>query len=321
MRPSRLFFALVLFMAAGFPAAAADLVRNGGFEADELGLLSMWTTDAWVDTDEAVRFFTTEQVRFSGRRSFVIANLEPNDSRGIQWLGVSPNTLYKLSAWVMASDIRSEGVGANISVLGSTSAAGDLKETNGKWRQVILYGRTGPGQTALAVVIRLGFYNSLATGMAMFDDVKLEPLAALPKGAKAVNFGANEAAEVFPTGTPANPPTEEKGALPVVAQRSAVNAMPWIMLLTLAALAAATASIAGTALIVLLKGSAPKDGEDDGKKSFGEKIKKMKPRAFFAMLAPPRGQAHAKAAVKKAAEKKRKRQTAARVSLDSIRIK
>ena len=256
MRPTGLlvvllFLALLVVLCAPI-GALENLVSNGGFEADALGILSMWSTDAWVDADEAVRFFTSEQAAHSGRRCFAIANLEPNDSRGVQWLRVKPDTLYRLSAWISARDVVTEKIGANISVLGSTSAAGNLKDTGGKWRYVELYGRTGAGQTALAVVVRLGFYGSLATGVALFDDVILEETAALPKGAKAISFGSNEAAEIFPTETSVEPPAQETAAQTTT--NSAISdSMPWIMLLTLAALAAATASIAGIALIVLLR--------------------------------------------------------------------
>ncbi len=248
--------------------ALENLVSNGGFEADELGMLSMWSTDAWVDTDEAVRFFTTEEDAHSGRRCFAIANIEPNDSRGVQWLRVKPATLYRLSAWVSARDVLSEKIGANISVLGSTSAAGNLKDTGGTWRYTELYGRTGAGQSALAVVVRLGFYGSLATGVALFDDVILEEIPALPEGARAISFASNDAGEIFPTESNREPPAQKtaaQAASPRPAALSTISgSMPWISLLTLAALAAATASVAGIALIVLLRtyGKRPSGGAE-----------------------------------------------------------
>lgn len=260
--------------AAAAPAAGTppNLVINNGFEEDRLGLLSMWSTEAWVNTADAVRFFTTEQLHHSGKRSFVIANLQKNDSRGVQWVTVKPNTLYRLSAWVMAQDVDSAGIGANISVLGSTSAAGDLKSTGGKWVYVEMYGRTRPDQASLAVVVRLGFYGSLATGYAMFDDVALQAVSALPAGTRAIDFGANDASEVFPAGTV--PRTRAEIAEPAGA--------PWVVIVILAVLAAAVSVVAAAVVIVMLRGGAGSPGK---KKT---QVKKGAGRAKSAKAEPGR---------------------------------
>ena len=101
-------------------------------------MLAMWSTEAYLYSEDAVRFFTTEQMRYSGRRSLVIANLQPNDARAVQWVKVKPGTLYRLSCRIMAQQVEAGTVGANISVLGSTSAAGDLRDTGGRWEYVEL---------------------------------------------------------------------------------------------------------------------------------------------------------------------------------------
>jgi hypothetical protein len=240
--------ALFLLFAAGASLHAVEnLVRNSGFENDELGMLSMWTTEALVHTDEAVRFFATDQARHSGRRSFAIANLQPNDSRAVQWVVVKPDTLYKLSAWVTVHGMVSGGTGANISVLGSTTAAGGLKDTGGKWRLVELYGRTGPAQTALAVLVRLGFYGSPSKGIALFDDVSLEEAAAVPAGMKAVSFGANEAADVFPVVSSGQEAPEPAGRSP------GPLTLPWVVTFALAAVAAAASIFNGILLALLAR--------------------------------------------------------------------
>ena len=240
-----LIFALLIVISPRL-SALEDLVQNGGFETDELGMLSMWSMDAWINTEAAVRFFATEQFMHSGRRSFAIANLQPNDSRAVQWISVKPDTLYRFSAWIMAKDVVSEGMGANLSVLGSTSAAGDLKDTGGEWRYAELYGRTGPRQKSLAVLLRLGFYGSLATGIAMFDDAKLEELSSLPEGAQAISLGDNTAAEVFPVVTSSQAAPESPKAAPKAAT-------PWAVMLVLSALAAATVLVAGAVVLMLFR--------------------------------------------------------------------
>lgn len=79
-------------------------------------------------------------------------------------------------------------------MLGITSAAGNLTDTAGEWVPVELYGRTGPSQSSLGVVVRVGFYGSLARGLALFDDVSLEELPGPPPipSDKIVKLGSAE---------------------------------------------------------------------------------------------------------------------------------
>ncbi len=198
--PMRALLLLLLPLLLAAPALGAEnLLQNGGFEQDELRMLAMWSTEAYLYTESAVRFFTTEQLRYSGRRALVIANLQPNDSRAVQWVKVKPNTLYRLSCRIMAQQVEAGSVGANISVLGSTSAAGDLRDTGNRWEYVELYGRSGPSQESLGVLVRLGFYGSLAKGIALFDDARLEEVGAVPAAAtgKVIDFAENKQDNIF----------------------------------------------------------------------------------------------------------------------------
>jgi hypothetical protein len=91
---------LLLFLSL-FPLfGEGNIIKNGSFEFDSAGHVARWTCEVFVQTDEAVRFFTSEEVRYDGKRSMAIANLKPNDSMLIQWLDVEPHSLYKLSCWV-----------------------------------------------------------------------------------------------------------------------------------------------------------------------------------------------------------------------------
>jgi len=186
---------LALLLLAACPdalSAPENLIANGGFEEYDLGILSMWSPEAYENTPEAVRFFVVDAERHSGKRSFAIASMKANDARAIQWVRVKPSTVYKLSCWMQARDVVSEGIGANISVVGSMNAAGDFKDTKGRWAYVEMYGKTGPAQHSLGVMIRLGFYGSRAVGMALFDDVAMEELSAPPAGpAEVIDFSSN----------------------------------------------------------------------------------------------------------------------------------
>lgn len=196
IRPMRAFEpALLLLLLSLVPCAAQsarNLVENGSFEESELGQVSMWTMDAQVNTPAAVRFFTTDVEKVSGRRSLAIANQEANDARAVQWIRTRPDTWYRISCWVQTRNISGEASGANISVLGSTRLAGNLQGTVGRWKYVELLGKTGPRQHAMAVLCRVGFYRNPAKGLALFDDFSVEELPGPPaKGHDTVDFGEN----------------------------------------------------------------------------------------------------------------------------------
>jgi hypothetical protein len=90
---------LVIFMLLGLCAAfaastggtAANLVANGGFEDEELGSVAMWSTSAWVPTDDAVRFFVTSDAKHGGSRSFAIANLSSTEMVVVRSLPPAPS--------------------------------------------------------------------------------------------------------------------------------------------------------------------------------------------------------------------------------------
>lgn len=169
-----------------------NLLSNPGFEDDVLGQLAMWHIDAYLNNDEARRIFCSDQEVYQGKRSLVIVNILPNDSRVVQWLRVEPDTYYCLSAWVKAEGIAGADIAANISVLGSITPSASLKDTHGKWERLELYGKTVAGQHYLAVALRLGFYNNLVVGKVCFDEARLEKLSQPPSDVKIVNFGSNQ---------------------------------------------------------------------------------------------------------------------------------
>ena len=168
-----------------------NLLSNPSFEEDVLGQLAMWQADSYLNNDEARRIFCSNQEVYDGRRSLVIVNILPNDSRVVQWLKVEPDTYYCLSAWVKAEGIAGADIAANISILGSISPSQSLKDTKGKWERLELYGKTEADQHYLAVTLRLGFYNNLVVGKVCFDEARLERLTQPPSNVKIVNFGSN----------------------------------------------------------------------------------------------------------------------------------
>jgi len=185
---------LFLVYAAGVLCAGEDsknMIENSSFEEDYLGNLAMWDTDAYINNEDAFRIAASDDLSHSGKRSLVIVNLVPNDTKVIQWVKVEPDTFYKLSCWIMAEGVSGEGIGASISILGNATALKDFKNTKGEWEYLEIVGKTGSEQNLLPVAVRLGFYGGMSTGLAYFDDIELIKLAEPPAG-KVVDFSSDK---------------------------------------------------------------------------------------------------------------------------------
>ncbi|MGE5551472.1 MAG: glycosyltransferase family 39 protein [Bacteroidota bacterium] len=194
-----LIFLPALFILSVLPiGASANLIANGGFENVAAGQPEMWSRDVWVQGDDATRFSVETGRAHTGARCAVIESYKENDAKLVQHVRVKPGTVYKLSCWIKAENAGPETKGANITVLGILETSKDLRDTQGKWEYVELYGRTGPKQEEVSVSLRLGGYGSLNTGRAFFDDVVMEEADA-PAGATVVNlFAAEPAKPVIP---------------------------------------------------------------------------------------------------------------------------
>jgi hypothetical protein len=173
---------LFFFLLYLFPCYAQNknLIKNGSFETERSGYVVQWNTEAYLNNDQSVRFFMSDKEYYDGKKSFGIANLKPNDSKIIQWVEVEPDSLYRLSCWIKAKNITGAQVGANISVLGVKGSSDSVLDTRDEWVYVEVYGKTGPAQESFAVVPRLGFYGNLVTGIAYFDDIRLEKVEKSP---------------------------------------------------------------------------------------------------------------------------------------------
>lgn len=152
--------------------AEANLIHNFSFEdSNNEGLAANFYTDAYQDP-KFITVFKLSEKAHTGLHSAYIRNAAPNDARFAQTLAVEPNTIYKLSGYIMASGIE-DGKGANLSIEGVYSLTEPIYDTNGKWEYVELYGKTGKNQRELTVYARLGGYSGESAGEAYFDDVEL----------------------------------------------------------------------------------------------------------------------------------------------------
>ncbi|MFC3803738.1 glycosyltransferase family 39 protein [Cohnella sp. GCM10012308] len=174
--------------AAAYAEEAAALIRNGGAEssAGGTGLPEGWAQDVYTSDagGAAVSTLTVGQDGgHSGQAYLSVSSASENDARWIQEVAVEADTVYRLSGWIRVAGGIAERTGGNLSVLGIAAPFPSVGDSQGEWRQVEWYGKTGAGQTSVTVAARLGSYGSLNSGKADFDDIALEKLAEAPAGA------------------------------------------------------------------------------------------------------------------------------------------
>lgn len=175
-------------ISAAYAEEAASLIRNGGAEraAGGSGQPEGWTQDVYAAdaNGAAVSTLTVGQDGgHSGQAYLSVSSTSENDARWIQTIAVEADSIYKLSGWIRVAGGLADRTGGNLSVLGIAAPFPAVGDTQGEWRQVEWYGKTGADQTSIAVAARLGSYGSLNSGKADFDDISLEKLAEAPAGA------------------------------------------------------------------------------------------------------------------------------------------
>lgn len=166
---------------------AANLLQNPGFEEQDDGWPLFWEQESWLYEEDA-RVLAVEQGGHGGGFGARIENKLSNDSRFIQEVEVEPGALYRLGVWVKARALDKQKGGAGISINGYAADFLRVYDTAGQWQYVENFVRTAPGQQAMEVAVRLGFYHADTVGSALFDDAVLEKVDALPPGAAAVDL-------------------------------------------------------------------------------------------------------------------------------------
>lgn len=173
-----------------------NLLKNPGFEnLDEDGMPVGWHSDAYLTREGISQFRMTDGAR-SGQYAAVVENFDMNDARFAQTVKVEPNSMYRLSGWVKASDIANEGRGANLSIEDVYVFSDSLYETNGEWAYLETYGLTKNDQTEVTIFARVGGYSGESQGMAAFDDLSLVKVDELPDGVLADAWYVVEAVQV-----------------------------------------------------------------------------------------------------------------------------
>lgn len=170
---------LLTFLFSVRGACAENLIVNGDFEIlDTDGIPENWYTDAYTQ-ETGFTVFSTEDDPSGHGKIAAISNLGRNDARFAQVVPVEPDTLYCLSGYILAEDIRG-GHGANLSIEGVYAFSEKVYDTDGKWKYIEYYGETGPEQEYLTVFARLGGYSGESTGKACFDQISLVSVDNVP---------------------------------------------------------------------------------------------------------------------------------------------
>ncbi len=165
--------ALMLILSLGIAAAAEEenLLQNGDFSQLSGELPEHWRKDMWL-SDAGVSLLYADEDGYEGG-CVTVVNVDANDARFSQTVDVEPDSIYRLSGMIRATDCDTDGYGANLSVEDVFVYTDALFETYGGWKYVELYGRTGPDQTELTVFGRVGGYGTLSRGAASFDNLSL----------------------------------------------------------------------------------------------------------------------------------------------------
>ena len=176
-----LLLAVIIFLPAFACGESEDgnILQNGSFELlDGDGLPENWFTDSYVQ-EPGYTVFSVRDTEGGRGRVAEIHNIGENDARFGQVIPVEPDTLYRLSGYILADGVEG-GHGANLSIEGVYAFSRKCYDTGGEWEYIEYYGETGPDQEYLTVFARLGGYSGESTGTAAFDAITLTRVDRVP---------------------------------------------------------------------------------------------------------------------------------------------
>ncbi|MEG0933994.1 MAG: glycosyltransferase family 39 protein [Clostridia bacterium] len=148
-----------------------------------------WTREMW-HYDAGVSDLGVRRNVYGSGYSLYVDNLGENDARFEQRVAVEPDTIYRISCMIRAEGCSEDEVGANLSIKDTFVTCENLYDTGGAFVKATLYGRTGPEQTEVTVMARVGGYGSLNIGRAWFDDFEMVTVDQVPVGAQTYSLSA-----------------------------------------------------------------------------------------------------------------------------------
>ena len=174
-------FLIVLMLFGCASADSTNLLKNGGFEdVSTSGMPENWYTVSYNEITTNTLFEVTGEQAHSGAFSAKIVNANLNDARFVTIARVEPESVYRLSGYILVNEMDDVGSGANFALEGVYARSQSIYDTNGEWKYVEWYGETDTGQTSVEIGVRVGGYGSESRGTAYFDDIILEKVDAVP---------------------------------------------------------------------------------------------------------------------------------------------
>ncbi|MCR5567441.1 MAG: phospholipid carrier-dependent glycosyltransferase [Clostridiales bacterium] len=172
-------FLTLLAVSACCQASGENLLKNADFsEIGSDGLPEGWYTDAYI-LEPGYTVFGKYEGDMDHPAAVSIRNIGENDARFAQTVEVEPDSLYCLSGFIRAENVKG-GHGANFSVEGVYAFSDKCYDTEGEWEYIEYYGETGPEQDEITVFARLGGYSGESTGSAAFADLSLKKADSFP---------------------------------------------------------------------------------------------------------------------------------------------
>ena len=148
---------LVCSLTSALCAENVNLLSNGSFEVlSSSGDPKDWYPSAYRSQPGYSRIAVTSEKAYSGQYSAMVENASSNDARYICAVKVQPETLYRLSGYVLVENMEDTGNGANFGLEGIYSFSDGLFDTSGEWEYLEWYGETGEDQTEVTIGVRVG---------------------------------------------------------------------------------------------------------------------------------------------------------------------
>ena len=174
------------------PEIGENLVKNPSFEKEKKGKPTAWEIESWVKDPEAGRCTLEKGKAYTGTKFVMVESFVPNHVAFTQLIRVKENSIYKIYGWIKTKNVGRGNKGANIGIEGKMDTSKDIKGSNGKWKPVELYARTGEDVISFNLMLNLGGYASLNTGKAFFDEIVVEEVENVPRGAHVVSINWEE---------------------------------------------------------------------------------------------------------------------------------
>lgn len=160
--------------------AGENLIKNPGMESMSHGKPDNW--DTWEFNESDAKYSIESGAAREGNRYGVIRCNKENDARFIQEVDVKENKIYRISCWVKTENVGTKVLGANISILNSVYTSAGVTGTTPDWKYIEMYIRIAPKVKKVIVSLGLGGYWNINSGIAFFDDIRMEETKDVPAG-------------------------------------------------------------------------------------------------------------------------------------------